>query len=112
METDLISFPPVMEAKPDTFIQTEKTNRIGVRVFKLGLPYVINGLPSLLVIKPDKTTLEISQNGSIQGNSIVFTLPDAVYEQKGPIQLAIRISHNGDKTTLGVIKGIMYPTRI
>lgn len=101
----------IKEAPPETFIRSEKQNKIGVKVYKGGVPYELIGTVSAFCILPDMTTIKINQNGSISGNSASVNLPDDCYEQDGSIQIAIILTNNLEITTLGVCNGTVYPSR-
>ena len=107
-----MSFPMIAEASPDTFIRSEKQNLVGVKVTKEGAPYLLQGTVSALFMKPDGTSFEINQNGSVHANKASITLPNQCYDQDGRIQIAIILTNGTDKTTLGVCRGIVYPTRL
>lgn len=112
--TDLMFFPEEKEAGPDTFLRSEKQNKIGVRVRKKGNPYFldVNGTVDALFIKPDRTTIIINENARIVDDSVSLTLPNECYEQDGPIQIAIRYSFGNQITTLGIVNGVVYPSKI
>lgn len=111
LETDLLSFPMELETPADTFIRSEKQNRIILKVFRGGVPFALSGTPSVLFMKPDQTSIEISQNVSISGNQLIFNLPDVCYAQNGRIAIALLLANENERTTLGVCRGTVYPTR-
>ena len=110
--TELTSFPPVVEAGADEFVQNEQENVIFIDVYKNGSPYSVSGSLSAFFLKPDGTTVTIHQNGSPSGNQIEFAMPSVCYQQKGRIQMSIILTDGTQKTTLGVVRGYMYPTRL
>lgn len=107
-----MTFPMVREEKPETFIRDEKQNRVGVRVYRNGSPYTLSGEVSAICLKPDGSSFEFNQNGSVSGNSASIVLADECYEQDGRINIALVLTDNGRRTTLGVCRGTVYPTRI
>lgn len=112
LKTELTSFPPVFEAGADEFIQTEQDNVIVIEVYKNGFPYAVSGTLSAYFIKPDGTTVTIHQNGSPSGNRIEFAMASVCYQQKGRIQMSVILTEGTEKTTLGVVSGYMYPSRL
>ena len=102
----------VIEAPPETFIRTEKPNKIGVRVFKGGIPVTLNGTVEASVLMPDGTTVSVLQNGSISRNEASVVLTDQCYSMDGKIQVALALVSSGERTTLGVCRGTVYDTRI
>ena len=109
LRTDLIWFPEEQEQPADMFLRSVKQNRITVEVTKFGLPYALVGIPSVLFRQPNGTTIEISQNASISGNKLIFDVPDICYANDGPIAFALKLTHDTEKTTLGLVLGTVYP---
>lgn len=112
LKTDLMGFPEEKEANPETFLQNNRQNKIGVRLYKGNVPYIPESGSTVdaLVLLPDDTTIENDQNASIHENIAEMTLESACYNQTGPIQIAIRLKENGQVTTIGIIRGIVYPS--
>ena len=104
-------FPEEKEASPETFLQNNRQNKIGVKLYRGNLPYNPGSGSTVdaMVLLADDTTIENNQNASIHGNIAEMTLNSACYNVAGPIQIAIRLKENGQVTTVGVIRGTVYP---
>ena len=105
---ELTGFPPEIEAMPGSFLQNDPAVCAVAEVYRNGAPYTFdsNDTVGALIITPDGTTTEISQNGTISGNCASLPLGNAAtYSALGPIQVALRLINGSRKTTLGVIKG-------
>ena len=105
-------FPEEKEANPETFLQNDRNNRIGVKLFKNGFAYTIpsGSTADALVILPDGTTFINDDDAQINQNGTNMTLNSACYDQLGPIQIAIRLKEQSQITTVGVIRGTVYPS--
>ena len=101
-----------MEAAPETFLQNNRQNKIGVKLYKNNVPYTpANGSTvDALVLLADDTTITNTQNASVHQNIAEMTLASNCYNKKGPIQIAIRLKTQEETTTIGIIRGIVYPS--
>ena len=107
-----MSFPMELEVETNTFVRSEKQNRIILKVFKGGVPYALVGTSSVLLMKPNGVSVEINQNASVSGNRLIFDLPNVCYEMDGRIGLALILTNGNERTTLGLCRGTVYPTRV
>ena len=109
LRTELTDFPAEGIASPETFLQSSRNNFIGVEVYKRGNKYHINGTGSVLFTDPAGATTEITDGVLIYQNRIELRLPSSCYNQRGPVQFVIRNHYQGKTTTLGVLRGYVYP---
>lgn len=109
---DLTGFPEEKEANPETFLQNDRHNKIVVRLYKNNISYTPGNGSTLdaLVLLADDTTIENNQNASIHENIAEMTLKSACYDQEGPIQIALRLTENEQVTTIGIVRGTVYPS--
>lgn len=107
-----MGFPEEKETTPETFLQNDRHNKIGVRMYRNNIPYIPENDSTLdaLVLLPDGTTITNNQNASIHEHIAEMTLSNACYAQEGPIQIAIRLTSGTQIMTVGVIRGTVYPS--
>ncbi len=106
-ETDLLGFPKETEQN----IRNEE-NLFGVKVYKGGVPYLLQGTVSALLIKPNRTTLTINQNGSVSGNKASIAVPANAYGGDGNYTLSVVLTQNNQRTTLGMFFGTVRSSDI
>lgn len=113
METELMSFPSEIDASPDIFLQNDRNVAIKIKVFENGKPYQLEGSLDMFFINPNKQTVTYSSNMSVSGNvATVSQIPSACFDSLGKVQFAIRHHYLNEITTLGVIRGVVYQSRI
>ena len=104
-----MDFPPEAVAPPETFLQSNRNAYIGVEVFKGGNEYRLEGTGSVLFTNPSGVTTKITDGVMIYQNRIELLVPSSCYDQLGPVQFVIRNHYQGNVTTLGVLRGRVYP---
>lgn len=87
---DLARFPPNES--------TAGIDKIGVTVTKNGEDVALSGTVAARMILPDGSML--SEDGTVSGNQAYVVLPDEAYEQHGTVTLSLRLTEDGNTTTL------------
>lgn len=90
----------------NVFSQDNGGNVVGVNVFKGGTKATLSGSVSANVIRADGATVAVS--GSLDGNKCYIILPQAAYAVPGAISIIIKLTQDGDVTTLCAVVANVY----
>ena len=106
---DLTSGVVITELVGPLFVDDNKANKIGVNMFKNGLPYTpTNATCSVMAILSNGTT--VNGNGVIDGNKAYVEVPNEMYAVSGKIMVALRVKEGAEHTVVGLFEGYVRKT--
>lgn len=90
----------------NVFSQDNNGNTIGIEVFDDGEPADLSGTVAASIIRADGTT--VAAAGSLSGNKVSVTLPQAAYAVPGVLSVVIKLTSGSNVTTIGAVVGNVY----
>ncbi|MBR6982141.1 MAG: hypothetical protein IKH75_01185 [Ruminococcus sp.] len=91
------------------FMDDDKANLVGVRVFNNGQPYQLDGFCTFNVLRADGST--VYGSGVIEDNKAYATLPAAAYRVPGRTVIFIRVRENDHTSVMLAISVITIRSR-
>lgn len=103
---DLMNAVKVQYLDGNLFSQDNAGNLIGVTMTRDGANYSGGGSVSANVIRADGATVAVT--GALSGNKATVVLPQAAYAVPGVVSIVIKLTVNGEVTTIGAVVGNVY----
>ena len=106
LKHDMMNAVKVNYLDGNVFSQDNAGNLIGVILTKGGIAYSGGGSISGNVIRSDGATVAVS--GTLVGNNATVVLPQSAYAVPGIISIIIKLTDNGEITTIGAVVANVY----
>lgn len=84
-------------------------NKFGVRAYRNGTAEPLNGTVTGYFVRADGETVVIN-DGVVSGNEAYVMLPESCYAVEGNFTLSIKITNDGDTSTLRIVDGTVSRT--